>query len=384
MLRASTTMGASATASRSSSTESLSVLAGLRSMFCSCHTLSRYRMRIIWRPEGNPARANAPAESLTSNTCVPRTAIITPAIGRPLIDERTEPARRAESACACTRRGVQPIKTSDSRYSGRCSRGRRFTMDGTRWPSEVPALLVHPRAARRARVNPVATLLLPRHIRPLALVGQRHLLLHHVACDPHHLVAAHDRVDGVGLPQERLPVGARHLSSREEVPAALAARVAVDHSYRALPPGLLARLLGHDVRRGRLRRIDVGWRDALHDHGRAVHFTDHAPHELGRERTVLEREVATCLLRDDEGADGSRARRQARRGRLHQAYRFGLQREQHHQACRRHDDTPSARENRTSDCLHGAFPRSLMLPDVWCRVDCRCNSITSKTDARIH
>src|SRR5437879_6993535 len=47
--------------------------------------------------------------------------------------------------------------------------------------------------------------------------------------------------------------------------------------------------------RGRLRGIDVRRRDTAHDHGLAEHLTDHAPHELGRERTVLEDRKSTRL-----------------------------------------------------------------------------------------
>src|SRR5207247_1017822 len=64
---------------------------------------------------------------------------------------------------------------------------------------------------------------------------QRQLHLRHVAVDPHHVVAAHDRIHGIRLARERLPVRARHLRRREVVPASLAARMAVDHAHRPRP-----------------------------------------------------------------------------------------------------------------------------------------------------
>src|SRR5213082_2520457 len=57
----------------------------------------------------------------------------------------------------------------------------------TREPPGVPALLVRPRAAPRARVNPVAALLLVCHP-PFGLVGQRDLALYQVAARPHDVV----------------------------------------------------------------------------------------------------------------------------------------------------------------------------------------------------
>src|SRR5438552_8187985 len=165
---------------------------------------------------------------------------------------------------------------------------------GTREPPGVPALLACPRAAPRARVNPVTTLLLVRY-GSFGLVGQGDLVLYQVAARPHHMVTAHDGVHRVGLPQERRRVGARHLGPWEQVPAAVSAGMTVDRAYRTGPTGFLTRLLRHDVGRGRLRRIHVGRRDAVHDHRPAAHLTDHAPHELRRERPVLENEEAASL-----------------------------------------------------------------------------------------
>src|SRR5438445_5201434 len=113
---------------------------------------------------------------------------------------------------------------------------------GTRDPRGVPALLVHSRAARRARMNPVATRLLVRHA-PFGLVGQQDLVLHQVAARPHDMVAAHDGIYRVGLPQERRRVGARHLGSGEQVPAALPAGMTVNRADRTGPTGFLAGLL---------------------------------------------------------------------------------------------------------------------------------------------
>src|SRR5437870_1714113 len=162
---------------------------------------------------------------------------------------------------------------------------------GTREPPGVPALLARPRAAPRARVNSVTTLLLVRY-GSFGLVGQRDLLLYQVAARPHHMVTAHDGVHRVGLPQERRRVGARHLGPWEQVPAAVSAGMTVDRADRTGPTGFLAGLLWHDVRRGRLRRIDVRRRDAPHEHRAAAHFTDHAPHEFRGEGPVLQHEVA--------------------------------------------------------------------------------------------
>src|SRR5205823_13525390 len=47
------------------------------------------------RPGGSPATANAPALSLTPNALAPRTATITPGMGRPLVDDRAVPTIRA-------------------------------------------------------------------------------------------------------------------------------------------------------------------------------------------------------------------------------------------------------------------------------------------------
>ena len=110
--------------------------------------------------------------------------------------------------------------------------------------------------------------------------------------------------------------------------------------------------------------VALGRRDAAYDDRPPTHFTDHAPHEFRRERPILQHEVTAGLLGDDERAGNRRARHDPRRRRLDQARRLRLQREQHHQARRRYDDTPSARQNPHSRCLHAAVPRSLVLPDI--------------------
>src|SRR5207247_10535414 len=183
---------------------------------------------------------------------------------------------------------------------------------GTRESARLPAPLVRPRAAPRARVNPVTALLRVRY-GAFGLVGQRDLLFYQVAARPHDMVAAHDGIHRVGLPQERRRVGARHLGSGEQVPAALPAGMTVNRADRTGPTGFLAGLLWHDVRRGRLRRIDVRRRDAPHEHRAAADFTDHAPHEFRGEGPVLQHEVAACLFGDDERAGGFGVRRYARR-----------------------------------------------------------------------
>src|SRR5438067_7297283 len=77
---------------------------------------------------------------------------------------------------------------------------------------------------------------------------QLQLHLRHVAIDPHHVVTAHDRIHRIGLARERLAVRARDLCAWEEVPAPLAAWLAVDHAHRARPAGILARRVGTDTR----------------------------------------------------------------------------------------------------------------------------------------
>src|ERR1051325_8853664 len=52
-------------------------------------------MRTVCRPGGRPARAKTPALSLTPKARAPRTATITPGMGRPLVDERAVPTIRA-------------------------------------------------------------------------------------------------------------------------------------------------------------------------------------------------------------------------------------------------------------------------------------------------
>src|SRR2546422_10141702 len=80
---------------------------------------------------------------------------------------------------------------------------------GTRELPGVPALLAGPRAAPRARVNPVATLLLVR-CGSFGLVGQRDLVLYQVTARPHHMVTAPDGVHRGGPPQARLRHGPPH------------------------------------------------------------------------------------------------------------------------------------------------------------------------------
>src|SRR5256885_11875691 len=168
---------------------------------------------------------------------------------------------------------------------------------GTREPRGVPALLARPRAAPGAVRMRVTRVVLVRW-GSFGLVGQRDLVLYQVAARPHHMVTAHDGVHRVGLPQERRRVGARHLGPWEQVPAAVSAGMTVNRADRTGPTGFLTRLLRHDVGRGRLRRIHARRRDALHDHRPAAHLTDPAPHDLPRERPVLENEEAAGLLGD--------------------------------------------------------------------------------------
>src|SRR2546425_8561292 len=122
-----------------------------------------------------------------------------------------------------------------------------------------------------------------------AIRHQRQLRLRHVAVDPHHAVAAHDRIHRIGLAGERLAVRARDLRAREEVPAALAARMTVDHTDRPRPPGVLARLVRDDPRRSRVPGLHVRRRDPPHHDGAATGLADHAAHELGGIRAILER-----------------------------------------------------------------------------------------------
>src|SRR2546423_5538036 len=121
------------------------------------------------------------------------------------------------------------------------------------------------------------------------------------------MVATHDGVHRVGLPQERRRVGARHLGPGEQVPAALCVGMTVNRADGTGPTGFLAGLLRHDVGRGRLRGIHVGRRDAAYDDRPPTHFTDHAPHEFRRERPILQHEVTAGPLGDDEPAGNPRA-----------------------------------------------------------------------------
>src|SRR6059036_3381669 len=143
--------------------------------------------------------------------------------------------------------------------------------------------------ARRAGVHAVAAPLLEA-VRLLVL-SEADLRLHAVAADPDDPVATHDGIDRVRLLQERLRVRARHLVTRKEVPAAIAARLAVEHAHRTLPPGALAGLSRHDVRPRGLGRVDVRRRDAVHENRLAANLADHAPHEFGRIGPVLDGEV---------------------------------------------------------------------------------------------
>ena len=79
-------------------------------------------------------------------------------------------------------------------------------------------------------------------------VGERQLPLHEIAIHPHDAVSTHDRVDGVRLQREGVRVRACDSSAREEVETPLTARVAVNHAYRSLPSGFLARPLRDDTR----------------------------------------------------------------------------------------------------------------------------------------
>src|SRR5205823_6071740 len=192
---------------------------------CSYDRLSPYRMRTVWRPDGSPARANDPVESLTSKIRDPRTDIITPESGRPSMEDRTVPASRAEPCCALTDGG--PARTRVTRARRREERRESFMVLGgvqarvtlvsiacPRAPdsavSAVGGLVVLAARARGAGVDPVAT---PVHLRRrhrLARV-ELDLLLLEIAPDPHDVVAAHDGVHRIRLAQERRPVGARDL-----------------------------------------------------------------------------------------------------------------------------------------------------------------------------
>src|SRR6266550_434853 len=255
-------------------------------------------MRTTCRPSGSPPSANDPVESLTSNTRLPRTATITPEMGRPLMDERTVPVSRAVvSRWACA--GVTSMPRSSKPPSGaRRIRPRffpnvRMRYDGTAAARGAPGdlLVLHSIAALRRWRR-----------RSTVRVGQRNLLLHHVAAEPDHAVAAHDRVHRIRLPRERVRVRARHPGPREVVPAALAIGMTVDHPHSARPSRVLAGLLRHDARRGGMPGLHVRGRDPSHDHGVAMDLPDHAAHEFGREGAVLEREVATRLVGEEEGA----------------------------------------------------------------------------------
>src|SRR5438034_8191893 len=105
-----------------------------------------------------------------------------------------------------------------------------------------------PAQLQRACVHSVSGALIRGHrYRPGC---EPHLALGLVTADPHDAVAAHDRVHRIRLPPERLGVRAGDLGAGEVVETALASRVAVDDTYRPLPPRLLTRLARQDVRLG--------------------------------------------------------------------------------------------------------------------------------------
>ena len=121
----------------------------------------------------------------------------------------------------------------------------------------------------------------------------------------------------------------------------------VDHADRARPPGVLTGPLRHDARGGGVPGLHVRWRDPSHDHGVPVDLPDHTAHELGGVGAVLEREVATCLVGQDEGA---RVRADAIRRDFDETGRLRLERQQDHQARRRHH--AARREKPSTPNLH--------------------------------
>src|SRR5256714_1565663 len=164
--------------------------------------------------------------------------------------------------------------------------------------------------------------------------------------------------DDTAFAAEGLGVRAGHLGAGEEVPAALATRVTVDHPHRPHPAGVLARLLRHDARLRGLPRLDVGRRDAVHDHGVPVDLADHAAHELRGERPILQDQVATRLLGDHQRP---RVRGTHRRN-PHEARRLRLQRQQGRHPCRRCDGARGAPEKPKTRSLHSHLPGACPSP----------------------
>src|SRR2546429_2645697 len=89
---------------------------------------------------------------------------------------------------------------------------------------------------------------------PSPLRRPRQLRLRHVAVDPHHVVAAHDRIHGIRLARERFPLPARPLPRRGVIPTSPPPPQALDHSPPPPPPRGLARLGRKDPRPGGGRR----------------------------------------------------------------------------------------------------------------------------------
>src|SRR5256885_16177662 len=125
-------------------------------------------MRTVCRPGGSPATENAPALSLTPNARAPRTATITPGMGRPFVDDRAVPPIRAVVSRATCARNRGAAAHSMSRVLSAPAFTTRNLSRGSR-----------ERGARR-RLD--------------VRLDQPHLLLCHVAADPDHSVTAHDRV----------------------------------------------------------------------------------------------------------------------------------------------------------------------------------------------
>src|SRR6266705_2561463 len=111
-------------------------------------------MRSVCRPGGRPARAKTPALSLTPNARAPRTATITPGMGRPLVDERAVPTIRAVvSRWACPGKRDAPTHRMS----------RLLSVAGFNTPEFTAGS-----GLRRS------------------CTAERHLLLHHIPADPDH------------------------------------------------------------------------------------------------------------------------------------------------------------------------------------------------------
>src|SRR6266487_3582163 len=136
-------------------------------------------MRTVCRPPGSPTSVNDPVESLTSKVRTFGTAIITPEIGRPLMEERTVPVRRAVVS-RCARAGVTRMPRISKEVNGarcmgpyerRCNLTEphaihRWEMLRDRLPA-VPLVLTHPqRPRRRAEREPVPRLV---HVERVAI-----------------------------------------------------------------------------------------------------------------------------------------------------------------------------------------------------------------------